>query len=691
MVSLNGLATGTFDSLFLRDQSGEPREIRALFTSSDSGVSTAYLESVMAPLQLSNLLTSNTVSGHTNSISTLTQDLNQLQQQTQLALDDPITNSTVQAHVDTLTAADTTINNAVSGQLAYLQALDTSLTIAHNGVSALQASQQTNTNELSTQSDFITQLNGSLATTSSQLTAVQGAVDTLTSESATFASMETISEVILQMLAPRDAQLETLSVASTNAENNIISQGGAIQTHTTAINAVEGDVSTMQTNITANETAITNLLATQASISSQLTDVDQAVSTTHATVNTLSTSVNNNTQTIGAHSTSLSTLSTSLSTLATNAVQADSQGNVSVAETLNAKRLECDEEVVSAHGTLGRYLFRSSESNLCLHHNTLPSSVQGNYALRVTPSGGLKLNCTGGEEIEFKSNDTLVGRFKIGGELELQNSLYVAGCVKIGGLFNYNDVASFCHNAQDQTANYAVKQTSFGDTFLNGADLTLCTGNTPAITIDSSQNVSMDSLTVHTCRIESSGGTNLRLKHTGSPQYFMRAASSGYMDINAGAAAARMYLRVNDLPLLQIQAGGVYCHSQLVALSNFTCNGTKAFDIPHPTMVGHRLRHRCIESDRAINVYRHKLTCFSGKNTFPLPVWWVINTEAMAWVSPYRHRGQGWADVEDNNLIVDASRAGVYLVWLTGIRSDSMATEEFEQYGVEYEQTEISP
>ena len=147
MVSLNGLATGTFDSLFLRDQSGEPREIRALFTSSDSGVSTAYLESVMAPLQLSNLLTSNTVSGHTNSISTLTQDLNQLQQQTQLALDDPITNSTVQAHVDTLTAADTTINNAVSGQLAYLQALDTSLTIAHNGVSALQASQeQTQTN-----------------------------------------------------------------------------------------------------------------------------------------------------------------------------------------------------------------------------------------------------------------------------------------------------------------------------------------------------------------------------------------------------------------------------------------------------------------------------------------------------------------------------------------------------------------
>ena len=60
----------------------------------------------------------------------------------------------------------------------------------------------------------------------------------------------------------------------------------------------------------------------------------------------------------------------------------------------------------------------------------------------------------------------------------------------------------------------------------------------------------------------------------------------------------------------------------------------------------------------------------------------------MAWVSPYRHRGQGWADVEEGQLLVDVSRAGVYFVWLTGTRSDAKAREEYEQYGVEYEQVD---
>ena len=81
---MNGLNDATFDSLYLRNESGEPQEIRALFTSSGSGVSAAYLESVMAPLELSSLLTANTIGNHTNSISALTQDLSQLQQQTQI-------------------------------------------------------------------------------------------------------------------------------------------------------------------------------------------------------------------------------------------------------------------------------------------------------------------------------------------------------------------------------------------------------------------------------------------------------------------------------------------------------------------------------------------------------------------------------------------------------------------------------
>ena len=127
----------------------------------------------------------------------------------------------------------------------------------------------------------------------------------------------------------------------------------------------------------------------------------------------------------------------------------------------------------------------------------------------------------------------------------------------------------------------------------------------------------------------------------------------------------------------------------LVTHSICSCYGTKSFDVPHPTKEGFRLRHRCIESDRAINVYRHKLTCAQGLNRFPFPEWWIMNDEPMAWVSPYPHRGRGWADVEDGQLLVDSSKAGIYFVWLTGLRNDNMPRDEYAQYGVEYEQDEI--
>ena len=50
-----------------------------------------------------------------------------------------------------------------------------------------------------------------------------------------------------------------------------------------------------------------------------------------------------------------------------------------------------------------------------------------------------------------------------------------------------------------------------------------------------------------------------------------------------------------------------------------TANSKKAFDIPHPTKEGHRLRHVCLEGPEAGVYVRGRLT---GKNVIELPEYW---------------------------------------------------------------------
>ena len=56
-----------------------------------------------------------------------------------------------------------------------------------------------------------------------------------------------------------------------------------------------------------------------------------------------------------------------------------------------------------------------------------------------------------------------------------------------------------------------------------------------------------------------------------------------------------------------------------IAAAQATANSKKAFDIPHPTKEGHRLRHICLEGPEAGVYVRGRLT---GKNVIELPEYW---------------------------------------------------------------------
>ena len=56
-----------------------------------------------------------------------------------------------------------------------------------------------------------------------------------------------------------------------------------------------------------------------------------------------------------------------------------------------------------------------------------------------------------------------------------------------------------------------------------------------------------------------------------------------------------------------------------VTAGGITLTSRKAFDIPHPTKKGHRLRHICLEGPESAVYYRGRLT---GKNVIELPEYW---------------------------------------------------------------------
>jgi hypothetical protein len=125
--------------------------------------------------------------------------------------------------------------------------------------------------------------------------------------------------------------------------------------------------------------------------------------------------------------------------------------------------------------------------------------------------------------------------------------------------------------------------------------------------------------------------------------------------------------------------------------TGYSAAGTKSFDIPNEHKGGNwRLRHRCIEAAKALNVYRLQLTLPAGETRQALPAYhsW-LNTNYQVWISAYKHFGIGWGDVEAVDgvmqLVVNVNQAGQYNILIVADRDDQVAVDEFNQYGVEYE------
>jgi hypothetical protein len=123
---------------------------------------------------------------------------------------------------------------------------------------------------------------------------------------------------------------------------------------------------------------------------------------------------------------------------------------------------------------------------------------------------------------------------------------------------------------------------------------------------------------------------------------------------------------------------------------NFTCSGTKNFDVPHPSKPGWRLRHRCVESDVSRLHYEFTLECQEGLNSQALPDWHgALNSHCRVYCSPVGHFGRAWGQVVNGELQLTAESPGQFNVLLTGTRSDPAAISELAEYGVEYADPDI--
>jgi hypothetical protein len=167
--------------------------------------------------------------------------------------------------------------------------------------------------------------------------------------------------------------------------------------------------------------------------------------------------------------------------------------------------------------------------------------------------------------------------------------------------------------------------------------------------------------------------------------------SSTALSVKGGGAGNALY----------VDGGNVKCSQDLVAGRNITAtvagvgSGTvtcltlsaasKTFDIPHPSKVGVRLRHRCMESDVPRLYYEFTVICQEGLNAEPLPEWHVVlNSDCRVYCSPVGHFNRAWGQVVGGELQVTTDGPGPFNVLLTGVRSDPAAVDELAQFGVEY-------
>ncbi len=128
-----------------------------------------------------------------------------------------------------------------------------------------------------------------------------------------------------------------------------------------------------------------------------------------------------------------------------------------------------------------------------------------------------------------------------------------------------------------------------------------------------------------------------------------------------------------------LTAGAVNCNS-------LSSGNPKTFDIVHPLESSKRLRHRCLESPKAINLYRYTIECVPGENLIALPSYFeAMNEAATVHVAAANCFGQGYGFCNNNMCTVVVNVVGKYHVHVYGDRADQAAQDEFAKYGTEYD------
>lgn len=162
---------------------------------------------------------------------------------------------------------------------------------------------------------------------------------------------------------------------------------------------------------------------------------------------------------------------------------------------------------------------------------------------------------------------------------------------------------------------------------------------------------------------------------------------SGFLDIGATNGGNPYWgLGISMTAAAQIYWSGL--NNRIETATSLYVGGTlsaasKAFSIPHPDPAKPemQLRHSTIESPTAGDtLYRYTITVPVGKARqevlVPLPSYWKhLNENPQVLVAPIRLLGSGWGDVDaaGENVVVNVSLPGKYLVWVFATRKDPAA------------------
>lgn len=169
---------------------------------------------------------------------------------------------------------------------------------------------------------------------------------------------------------------------------------------------------------------------------------------------------------------------------------------------------------------------------------------------------------------------------------------------------------------------------------------------------------------------------------------FIGADSNIRMFVNSQTFADR-------IEALRIFSNGNVTIYEDLTVDGAVSKGSGSFDIAHPDPKKkdtHRLRHYFVETPSAGgNIYKYQLECNEGENYIDLPDYFEhLNKDSLVWVNPFKHFGRAWGEVIDGGkrakIVVEQS--GIYNILIFGDRKDAIAMQEFEKYGIEYQNKE---